>query len=385
MKVLVLIDYSTEFSRRLLEGLIDYSQKAGNWSFYRLPLYYKSIYGEDGVIEWANNWNADFIIVQWDYISFESLSKLQTPVFLQDYKQEGKCFSNIIGDYVGTGKMAAKFFIQRRYKNFAFYGKKDFLWSSERAEGFRKEIEKINGNYFHFESEGLNELEWQNDHVQLENWLVSLPKPIAIFTCDDSFAIQISEICKLNNINIPKDIALLGVDNDKLICNLSDPPISSIKLDAKKGGFELGEKIHQLLKKQCNQPINICVNPLEIHLRKSTENYNINDKQILKVLQYLQKKFTLPIKIEELTSLVPLSRRGLEVKFKKVMGISIYQYTLNLRMDLFTTLLITTNLPIKELTDQSGFNDYSSAFRLFKKIKGCSPIEYRKQFVESSK
>lgn len=381
MKVLVLIDYSTEFSRRLLEGLIDYSQKVGNWSFYRLPLYYKSIYGEEGVIEWAKNWNADFIIVQWNYISFDSLSKLQTPVFLQDYKEEGKCFSNIIGGYIDTGIMAAKFFIQRRYKNFAFYGKRGFLWSFERAEGFRKEIEKINGNYYYFEGDGLNELEWLRDHIQLENWLISLPKPIAIFACDDSFAIQISEICKLNNINIPKDIALLGVDNDKLICNLSDPPISSIKLDAKKGGFQLGEKIHNSLNKQHNFSFNICINPLEIELRKSTENYNIKDKHILEVIKYLQKNLTSPIRIEALTSLVPLSRRGLEVKFKKEMGISIYQFILDLRVELFTTLLITTNLSISEITEQSGFNDYSSVYRLFKKIRGCSPIEYRKKFV----
>ncbi|MDD2250873.1 MAG: DNA-binding transcriptional regulator [Candidatus Cloacimonetes bacterium] len=381
MKILVLIDYSTEFSRRLLEGLIEYSQKVGNWSFYRLPLYYKSIYGEEGVIQWAKKWNADFIIVQWNYISIQSLSKLQIPVFLQDYEEDGKCFSNITGDYVGTGIMAAKFFIQRRYKNFAFYGKKGFIWSSEREKGFRQEIEKIQGKYYYFENEEQNELEWRNNHIQLEGWLISLPKPVAIFACDDSFAIQISEICKLNNINIPKEIALLGVDNDKLICNLSDPPISSIKLDAKKGGFELGEKIENTHKKQIFEPFNICVNPLEIELRQSTESYNIKDKNILKIVKYLQRNITLPIKLEELTSLVPLSRRGLEIKFKNEMGMPIYQFILDQRVELFTSLLVTTNLSISDITDQCGFNDYSNLYRLFRKAKGCSPIEYRKRFL----
>ena len=88
----------------------------------------------------------------------------------------------------------------------------------------------------------MNDKQWEHTHTQLEDWLISLPKPVAIFACDDRFDIQISEICKLNNINIPKEIALLGVDNDRLICNLSDPPISSIILDAEKGGYELGRK-----------------------------------------------------------------------------------------------------------------------------------------------
>lgn len=381
MKILVLIDYSTEFSRRFLEGLIEYSHKVGNWIFYRLPLYYRSIYGEDGVIEWAKEWNADFIIVQWNYISFESLSKLEAPIFLQDYKEEGKRFSNITGDYVGTGIMAAKFFIQRRYKNFAFYGKKGFIWSSEREVGFRREIEKIKGNYYYFENDGLNEFDQHNNHIQLEDWLISLPKPVAIFACDDSFAIHISEICKLNNINIPKEIALLGVDNDKLICNLSDPPISSIKLDAKKGGFELGEKIHNALDNETLKPFSICINPLKIELRKSTENYNVKDKNIVEVLKYLQKNFDSQIEIKKLTSLVPLSRRGLEVKFKDEMGVSIYQFILNQRIEAFTSLLITTNLPISEISIRSGFYDYSNVFRLFKKKFNCSPIEYRNRFL----
>ena len=126
---------------------------------------------------------------------------------------------------------------------------------------------------------------------------------------------------------------------------------------------------------------NICINALGIELRKSTENYNIRDKNILEVLKYLQKNLASPIKIEELISLVPLSRRGLEVHFKKEMGVSIYQFSLNLRVEHFTSLLLTTNMSLSEITDQCGFSDYSNVYRLFKKTKGCSPKEYRKVYL----
>lgn len=380
VRVLVLIDYATEFSRLLINGLIRYAQESGQWSFYRLPLYYKNLYGEESVMRWAKEWNVDFVIVQWDYISLDSLKKLETPIFLQDYKEEGKCFSNITGDYISMGIMAAKFFIQRRYKNFAFYGKKGFIWSSERAEGFRQEIEKIKGNYYYCESEGLNEVEWRSNHIQLEDWLISLPKPVAIFACDDSFAIQISELCKLNNIKIPDEIALLGVDNDNLTCNLSDPPISSIVLDAEKGGYELGRKIEKVVKKKDYNLFNISINPLRIELRNSTEKFNVSDIYIEKIIKYIEANFYLEFNINRLTDLVPLSRRSLEIRFKKTMGISIYQFILNIRMDHFIILLTTTKMSMCDLINQSGFSDYSNVFRMFKRIKGCSPIEYRQKF-----
>ncbi len=383
IKILVLIDYSTEFSRLLINGLIRYAQESRQWTFYRLPLYYRNLYGEEGIIERAKEWNVDFVIVQWDFISLSSLERLQVPVFLEDYKEEGKSYSNITGDYLSMGSMAAKFFIQRRYKNYAFYGKKGFIWSNERAEGFRREIEKVKGNYYFFESEALHDVEWRSNHVQLEDWLLSLPKPVALFACDDSFALQVSELCKINNIKIPDEIALLGVDNDNLICNLSDPQISSIVLDAEKGGYELGRKIEMVVKNRDYTPFNITINPLRIELRGSTDKYNVDDIYIGKIIKYIESNFHLNISINQLTDLVPLSRRSLEIRFKKAMGTSLYQFIINLIMNHFINLLTTTKISMSELSIQSGFNDYSNAFRIFKRMKGCSPVEYREKLEES--
>lgn len=380
VKVLVLIDYSTEFSRRLFRGLIQYAQKADQWSFYRISSYYRSIYGEEGIIERAKTWGADFIIAQWDYISINSLRNLGIPVFFQNYKEECKDFSNIIGNYLEAGRMAANFFIQRRYKNLAFYGNRGFIWSLQRAEGYRCEVEKAGGNYYYFEGEDLNENQQEEVRYQLEEWIISLPKPVAIFACDDSFAIQISEICKINNINIPDDVSLLGVDNDELICNLSDPPISSIVLDAENGGYDLGRKIQESLQKDEYRSFNISINPIRIEERKSTEKYSIKNRYILEIVNHIRKNFHLDLNINSLVQLAPLSRRNLEIKFKDEMGISIYQFILNLRMENFAYLLISTDLPLPEIIFRSGFNDYSNVYRMFKRIKGHTPKEYRQKY-----
>ncbi len=380
VKILLLIDFSSEFSRGILKGLIRYSKDHGPWIFYRLPSYYKTLYGEKGVIQWAKEWKADAIIARWDEEGTHLLTSLNIPIILQNYKSRSDYFSNLTGDYIGTGEMAAHFFIKRRYQNFAFYGNKGVIWSQERAEGFRKEIEKAGGNYYYFESENLDGEQWSSSHLQLDNWLLSLPKPIALFACDDSFALRVSEICKINNIAIPDEIALLGVDNDELICNLSDPTISSIVLDVEKGGYEAGRLMDQLIHHQREEPFNIVIRPTRFELRKSTEKYNITNEYILQVVHYIEKHFTSEINIEELTRLVPLSRRNLEVKFKNEMGTTIYQFILNCRIDYFTHLLLTTNRPLFDLSIDAGFSDYKNISRLFKRMKGCTPLEYREKF-----
>ena len=383
IKILVLIDYSSEYSRRLMRGLIKYSKANGPWTFYRLPSYYKTLYGKEGIVEWAKEREADAIIALWDHEGTNRLQQLNIPVLLQNYKERSSFYSNITGDYYGTGAMAAKFFIERKFQNFAFYGSKGVVWSRERAHGFRDKVEKAGGNYYYFESENLRSEDWSKSHVMLDEWLISLPKPVAMLACDDNFALQISEICKMKNIKIPKDVSLMGVDNDDLICNLSDPPISSIELDVEKGGYEAGRLIHQLIKKDKTEPFNIIINPTRIELRQSTEIYNVENEYIDTVVKHLIKNFDTEINIDALSEIVPLSRRNLEIKFKKEMDTSIYQFILTLRINHFANLLLTTDRSLFDLALESGFNDCKNISRVFKKFKGITPIEYRLQMKEN--
>lgn len=385
IRVLLLIDYSSEFSRGLLRGIIDYSRKYGYWIFYRLPSYYKSLYGKEGIVKWAKEWKADAIIAQWDTEGKTLLKDLNIPVVLQNYRERSDYFSNLTGSYEETGRMAARYFIRKRFQNFAFYGNKGVIWSEERALGFKREVEQYGGNLYTFETESLSDEQWEASHIELDKWLLSLPKPVAIFACDDTFALQISQICKLNNIRIPDDIALMGVDNDEMICNLSDPPISSILLDTERGGYEAARLLHQMVQEKRNVPFNIVVKPLNIVARKSTERIVIHNNHVKTVVEYIEKNFILLKSIDELVALVPLSRRVLEIKFKDEMGISIYQYIIRCRIENVANLLITTDKTLFDVVLQSGFNDCKNISRIFKKYKNCTPYEYRRQFSPPDK
>jgi LacI family transcriptional regulator len=385
IKILVLIDSATEFSRRFLTGLIRYAQEKGPWIFYRLPFYYKVLYGEIGIIQRIEEWGIDAVIVQWEYQEVKFLENLDIPVFLQNYEDDADWFSKISGDYLEVGAMAADFFAKKKFKNFAFYGNKNFLWSKGRAEGYRIEVEKLRGNYYYFESEYLTNSQWSRSHIELNEWLSSLPKPVAVFACDDYFALQVAEMCKINNIDIPNEISLLGVDNDELICNLSYPSISSIVTDDENIGYVAGKKLHALIINKKNIPFKIAKKTIRIEQRQSTEKYNISDKDIIKIIDYIEKNFTSDISIDGLTQIVPLGRRTLEKKFKEAMGTSIYQFILDKKIEYLSNELITTKKSLLDITIETGFNDVRNAYRLFKKNTGYTPLGFRKKFSNIDK
>jgi len=333
------------------------------------------MYGEQGILKWAKEWKADAIIGQWNNDTIDLQKELNIPVVLQNYHHRSVTYSNLTGDYKGTGRMAAQFFAKRMFRNFAYFGVKGVVWSDERCEGYRQEVKRIGGEFFSFESDK------QEDEIRMEvsQWLQELPKPVALFCCDDAHALFISETCRMNNIHIPEEIALLGVDNDELMCNISDPPISSIELEVERGGYSIGRLIHQQIKKEHEGTFNIVINPIRIELRQSTEKHNIKDPYILEVVKYIDSHYSSDLTIESLLANIPLSRRNFEVKFKNAMNTSIYQYILNCRCNHLADLLLTTDRPLADLAIEVGFKDYNNISRVFKKYKGCSPLEYRQK------
>lgn len=378
IRVLLLIDCTNDFDRKLLRGIVRYSKENGPWLFYRLPSYYSSaMYGERSILKWAKEWKADAIIGQWNNDAVNLLRELNIPIVLQNYHHRSTTYSNLTGDYKGTGQMAARFFAHRLFGHFAYFGVKGVVWSDERCEGYRREVERLGGSFHSFESDK------QEDEIREEvsRWLRNLPKPVALFCCDDSHALFISETCKMENIGIPDEVALLGVDNDDLICNISDPSISSIELEVERGGYAIGKLLHQQIRKELEGPFNVVINPIRIELRQSTEKHNIKDPYILKIVKYIEDHSDAELTIESLIALVPLSRRNIELKFRSTMNTSIYQYILNCRVNRFANLLLTTDRPLADIASEAGFRDYNNISRIFKKFKGCSPLEYRQKKI----
>ena len=382
IKILLLTDFSSGYGRSLLEGVVRYAREAGPWAFYRMPLYYRELHGDEGVVRWAEEWGADAIIAQLTDVDLDILNRLDIPIIVQNYKERYHGLSNLTGDYYGTGVMAASFFIRKGYKAFAYYGFLDTVWMRERGEGFRDTVADHGYPVYVLDDDGqMSGEQWNFDAERVSRWLLDLPKPVALFACDDYYALQITEVCKMYNIDIPGDIAVLGVDNDNLLCNISDPSLSSIELDVENGGYEVGKLLHQFIEKKITAPVDVIIKPVRIVARGSTERFAVSDKYIGQVLDYIDENYRNPLSVDDLIRIIPYSRRVLEKKFKGETGMSVYQYIQQQRIDKFASLLIATHLPLVEAAANAGFTDYKNISRIFVKMKGMTPLQYRKRFA----
>ena len=379
IKILLLTDFSSGYSRQLLQGVVAYSKQHGPWVFYRMPIYYRELYGDKGVVEWAKKWKADAILAQLGGVNTKILNQLDIPIIVQNYKDRFQNISNLTGDYYQTGVKAADFFLKKGFKNFAYYGLTDTVWMRERGEGFRAEVLKNGGHFVSYEAQSSAEIDkWSFNPESVSAWLLRLPKPTALFACDDYYALQITEVCKMYSIDVPNEVSILGVDNDELLCNISDPNLSSIELDVINGGYEVGKLLHLFIQKKLTPPVDVVVKPVRIIERQSTKKFAVHDKFIEKLLVHIESQYMHPLSVDDLVATVPFSRRVLEKKFKEETSITIYNYILRLRIEKFCELLITTDLPLSEAACNAGFNDYKNISRLFYKEKGITPFRFRK-------
>lgn len=378
LKILLISDFTSEYSRLLLKGFFRYSMKMDNWCFYRIPLDRDEHY-EDKVIEIAQRWGADAIMGQLSDIDIERLRSIKIPIILQNYTNRVSGISNITGNYYATGELAAWFFLRKGYTNFAFYGTDTTIWSREREDGYRSHLADI-GKEVHVYNERSNiRYNSTSDIYALEKWLTDLPKPIALFACDDSFALRITEVCGVCNIKIPSEISVLGVDNDEILCNMSNPPLSSIILDTENGGYRAAQLLHQIIEKKELPQFNIVITPIRIERRASTEGYSIKDELVAKAIQLIENG-KLQLTIAEILDEVCVSRRVLEKHFRKETGMSIYQFMLEYRASRFSEQLLISDSPIMDIAISLGYDDYVLLSKTFKRIYHMTPTQYRNYY-----
>lgn len=381
IRVILLLDCASEHDRKLLRGMVRYSKENGPWLFYRLSP--DSRFGDDReewVLKWARQWKADAIIGRWDDRKMSLLDDLDIPVVLQNNRSRSNVFSNLTGDYDSTGKMAAQYFRKKLYTEYAFFGIKDIVWSEERCEGYRKEVLNSKGHFYSYMEQITGD-----DREKIIGWLESLPKPLALFCCDDAHAQFVTETCKIAGIRVPEDIAILGVDDDDLLCGISDPPLSSVQMDVEMGGYMTCRLLHQNILSGSREPFNVSIAPIGIKERASTSFLNLSDPHVLRLIKIIDEDYGKELKMDELLQTIPLSRRSIEMRFKKATGYTIYQYLLNVRVEHFAYLITTTDRSYVDIAYEVGFRDLSNVSRTFRKYKGCTPQEYRRRFCSESK
>jgi len=377
-RILILLNVQGAYDRSVLKGILNYARFNTSWIFLREAPYYKLQKNKENLIRQIIKWQPDGIIMC-ENSSTDEIISLNIPTIISPFTKIFPQVINIVADDYAIGEMGAEYFLDKKYKHFAYYGTKDSFWSIERKKAFVLTLKKKGFNVSCLESSSENKnFNWEYEPYNIADWLKQLPLPLALMSCADDWSQLVVEAAKILKLRIPEDIAVLGVDNDELICELSNPPLSSIKQDSEIIGFESAYLLDQIIRGKKVPVKNIVGAPINIYVRQSTDILAVTDANLIKALNFIKENAAKrPINVDDVVKVTHLSRRVLEKKFKQVIGSSIGNKIKSIRIYSICEKLLNTNLSIEEIAYVMGFNSCANFSSYFRREKKVSPSVYR--------
>lgn len=266
-------------------------------------------------------------------------------------------FSEVSSDAKEVVRIAAEHLLGRGLRNFAYVGMEDRAWSQRRAREFREFLENAGHTLHLYEQPSrVHNRRWEKKRIILAEWLYELPKPIGLFACNDDRGREVLEACRLAELNVPEEVAVLGVDNDEVFCGLADPPLSSVALNAETAGCRAAEVLDEMMQGKTVKPRRIVVEALKVVTRRSTNFNVVGDRDVGAALQFIHRSHGDDISVDLVAEQVAISRRMLEKRFRKVIGRSILEEIQLTRLQRAMQLLLETSYPVSRIAALAGFN-----------------------------
>jgi len=288
-----------------------------------------------------------------------------------------------IVEKAGTvGQMAAEHFLDRGFTRFAFCGYDHMFWSRIRQEGFVRRVTQAGFTVHLYEPPGpSNCLTWEAEQISMAEWLASLPKSVGLMVCNDDRAQQVVEANKIAQRRIPDEIAILGVDDDDMICELTHPPLSSIAMNFEEAGYEAAAQLDRQMTSRRPPRKEIRLRPTYVHTRQSTDVLAVEDPIVIKALRFIRSRAAEVLSVDDVVEATSTSRRLLERHFKDVVGTSVYQEIQRTHIERACRMLVETSWSLTEIAGRCGFSNPVHFSIAFKRHVHTTPQQHRRRSV----
>lgn len=373
--VALIIETASHYGRQLLTGMLRYKTANTDW---QVLLEERDINAKPPL--WLKDWQGDGIICRLTTpeISAMAIERGIPFVELTDRLPENVELVTMRSDDAAIGTLGAEHFLERGFRNFAFCGIAGEEWSQRRAKAFEQRLEADSLKCHKLELPWYVSNEPTRDQQTLFDWLRELPKPIGIFAGNDIRAKHVLDACISNNIPVPERVSVLGVDNDELICKFCEPTLSSIVPSSEELGYRAAEALDSLIRGQEVNPLLQLIDPLDVHVRESTDTIAIEDPEMANAMVYIRNHACSGITVDDVLQHTKLSRSSLERRTRKLLGRSPQQEIRKAQLKRVKMLLIETDLLIETIGSQCGFEHPEYLHVMFKREFKMTPGEYRK-------
>lgn len=287
-------------------------------------------------------------------------------------------------DDVAVGRLAAAHLLDRGFMRFGFVGQSNHAYSEQRERGFREVIEDAGHAVACYHDRRphvftpMGQL-WALDRDVL-HWVRALPKPVGLFAPNDIWGVQLAEVCRQLDLRVPEDVALLGVDNDDLLCNLSRPALSSIALPAERLGHEAAALLDRLLTRKPRPTEPLLLPPRGVVTRRSSDTLALHDADVAAAVRFIREHRHLPLSVSDVVAEVAVSRRSLERRFRLTLRRGVWAEIRRVHLERACELLASTDMPLFEVAESSGFSGGVQLSVVFRQEIDLTPSAYRRQF-----
>jgi LacI family transcriptional regulator len=373
-QVAVLVDTSRSYGRDIVRGIRRYVAEQGPWSLYLEPRDLRSSFPD-----WLKKWPGDGILARTtDSALLRQLKATKLPVIELRTTVLKHPFPYIGMDNPVIGERVARHFLDRGFRRFACYLDTSEFFFRQRCESFIKTLKEQGMQCSVFEANAAG-LRWDQHQRQLAEWLTSLEKPCGLFATNDQLGFWALDAARRAGISVPEQLAVIGAENDKTLCETAWPPLSSVQLRGQTVGFTAARFLDEWLKNNVMPPMETYLPPGDIVLRQSSDIVAVEDERIAKALRYIRQRAAEGIGVDDVAREVALSRSALERRMKTMIGRSPGEELIRIRFSQVERLLAQTDLTLNAIAERAGFKHPQYMAEAFHKRVGITPGEYRRR------
>lgn len=387
-RVALLIESSRAYGRDLLHGIASYVREHGPWSVY----FQECKLGE--LPSWLDDWQGDGLIVR---IESREMADFVRNKRLPAVDVRGLMsvpgVPMVVSDNTAIMRLALEHLIECGFRHVAYCGFAGVDYSEIRLRSVEAAVERSgvlchcyepggprfrstyarSSGTLRFEEHGLVY------EQELEEWLRRLPMPVGVMACNDVRGQQIINACRNASLVVPDEVAVVGVDNDTLLCDLSDPPLSSVEPDTRRVGYEAAALLTRLMDGRKPPRDMVVIPPVGVVRRRSTDVLAMDDRAVAAGLRFIREHAFERLKVDFAARAAGLSRRIFERRFLQRVGRTPKAELLRIRVERAKHLLVSTELSLLDIAERCGFSHGEYLHSLFKQKTGQTPGEFRRR------
>ena len=385
----LIIDAIGSYGRGLLRGIARFVHANPSWA-----VQYEEWMEGDAVPRWLARGQFHGVLCRMrNPRQFESLRRLKVPIVDLGSLPPPPDIANIHSDHAAISRMAAAHLLACELPNLAYCGFEGQLASAHRMRAFQDYLagHGIRPAVFQaavpmrMRSPIKPKAPAEPYDSALAAWLDRVPKPVGIMACNDLCGRRILAVCQRKGLCVPEQVAVIGVDNDEVLCALAIPALSSVDPGADRIGFGAAELLDRLIKGDQVPPAPLLVAPLEVLTRTSTDTIAVGDSMVVAALRYIRTEAGVPTIEDILAHLdshrILVSRSTLERRFKMLLGFLPHDEIIRVRVNRIEKLLRSTEFPLWRIAKMAGLADEPHLNRFFRSHRGISPGEFRRRIT----